>query len=124
MQAPDTCSHEILQVDSSPFAELAGFERADAKARIAAAIKSGRVPPPAHGKVPHVVLLEGEAERLSSTFPAPLVLPHDDLNYEPDEPTQSMKSWCGEKLRNRFGAEGRKVLYVADVPGIEKEMQS
>jgi len=117
------CPHEFLQVDPSPFAELAGFERADTKARLAAAIKSGRVPPPAHGKVPHNVLLEGQAEALSTTFPAPLVLPHDDLNYEPDERAQSMKSWYGEKARNRFGAEGRSVLYVADVPRIGKGVE-
>jgi archaemetzincin len=122
MPTNPTCPHEILQVDPSPFAELAGFSRADVKARTAAALKSGRVLPPTIFKIPPYMLLEAEANHLSTAFPAPLVLPHDALNYDPDEPAQSMKSWCGEKARNRPGADGRRVLYVADVPQVGKHL--
>ncbi|KAF2686021.1 hypothetical protein K458DRAFT_416388 [Lentithecium fluviatile CBS 122367] len=118
MSSKQSCAHEILQLEPSPFAELAGFKRPGAKERCAAEFKSGKMPLPVHYKLPPELLLRGAAEGLKRIFPAPLVLPHDDLNYEPDERAQSMKSWIGEKARNKCGGNGRTVLYVADVPSI------
>jgi archaemetzincin len=118
MPSSRQCLHEILQVEPSPFAELAGFERADVEALLAAATRSGHVPAPLVTKLPPRTLREWEVEHFSSTFPAPLVLPHDDLNYEPDEKGQTMRDWCEQRLRNRVGADGRNVLYVADVPHV------
>jgi archaemetzincin len=113
------CTHEILQLDPSPFARLAGFDWQDARARTAAKYKD-RVCPPRSGRTPH----NQRSERIGQTYPGPLVLPHDDLNYDPDEQPQNMKSWFEEKARNRFGAEGRKTLYVADVPSITQAVEN
>ena len=66
-----TCKHAILHLEPSPFAELAGYEQPDAAARAAAETTSGRAPK--KGK-----------DYSIGTFPGPLVLPHDDLNYDPD----------------------------------------
>lgn len=104
------CQHRTLHLEPSPFAELAGYERPDARKRLAATIKSGRAPP----REP----TEAQAKELSTKFPAPLVLPHDDLNYDPDCPPQSFRSWLQEKERNKLTPE-RKTLYVAAVPDID-----
>ncbi|KAF1999763.1 hypothetical protein P154DRAFT_546100 [Amniculicola lignicola CBS 123094] len=57
-----------------------------------------------------------------SSFPAPLVLPFDDLNYDPACPPQSFKSWLQEKARNKPTLD-RQTLYVAAVPQISETMQ-
>lgn len=100
------CSHTTLLFEPSPFAELAGFERPDRRTRIAATTKSGRAPPAAKIKSENTSLTR-EAEEEIQTFPGPLVLPHDALNYDPDgdEPAQSFRSWLNEKARNKITPE-------------------
>jgi archaemetzincin len=105
-----TCKHTILQLESSPFAELAGYEQPDAAARAAAETTSGRT-------------VKNFKDYSTGTFPAPLVLPHDDLNYDPDCSPQSTKSWLNMKSRNKLlPTTGRNTLYVAQVPGISKDV--
>ncbi|KAF2249370.1 hypothetical protein BU26DRAFT_540644 [Trematosphaeria pertusa] len=110
------CRHDVLQLDCSPFAELAGFDRPDARKRLAATTKSGRMLQKSGSAE-----LEKGAKVESQTFPGPLVLPHDDLNYDPDGPAQSFKSWLNEKHRNRV-TPGRKTLYVAAVPEVDESV--
>jgi hypothetical protein len=106
-----SCKHTILQLDPSPFAELAGYEQPDAATRAAAETTSGRVP-------------KSFEDHSTQTFPAPLVLPHDELNYDPDGSGQSLKSWVNEKARNKLGnGDGRDTLYIARVPDISKEVE-
>jgi archaemetzincin len=106
-----SCKHTILQLDPSPFAELAGYEQPDAATRAAAETTTGRVPKSFEDHSPQV-------------FPAPLVLPHDELNYDPDCSGQSVKSWVNEKARNKLGnGDGRDTLYIARVPDISKEVE-
>jgi archaemetzincin len=106
-----TCKHPILHLDPSPFAELAGYEQPDAATCAAAETISGRA------------LKKGKVHS-TETFPAPLVLPHDDLNYDPDCEPQSTKEWLNAKTRNRLlPSGGRDKLYVAQVPGISKEAE-
>lgn len=105
------CQHQVLQLDPSPFAELAGYAQPTISQCAAATTTSGRVP-----KAP--------ASKSISTFPAPLVLPHDDLNYDPDCPPQSVKSWLQEKARNKVLPEhGRDTIYIGRVPEVGKEVQ-
>ncbi|KAJ4304527.1 hypothetical protein N0V90_000053 [Kalmusia sp. IMI 367209] len=79
-------------------------------------MRLGRVPPlsktPASSK---------DAETLGQTFPAPLVLPHDALNYDPEEPAQSFRSWQQEEWRNKITTE-RRTLYVGAPPRINKSV--
>ncbi|OAL43554.1 hypothetical protein IQ07DRAFT_625888 [Pyrenochaeta sp. DS3sAY3a] len=104
------CPHTTLQLSPSPFAQLAGYERGDQKTLAAAEVKSGRPPKTLH-------------DTSGQLFPAPLVLPHDDLNYDPDCPPQSLKSWLSMKSRNKLNTEPkRNTLYVAQIPTIEKEV--
>jgi archaemetzincin len=109
-----SCQHRVLQLEPSAFAELAGFERADARKRYAATTKSGRAPAKSGEKA-----VETAAVTLSQSFPGPLVLPFDELNHDPKWPPQSMRSWLNEKERNKPTQE-RKTIYVAAVPKITK----
>lgn len=114
MSSTKECRHAVLQLEPSQFAELAGFERPDARSRIAATLKSDRRPK-------DVRKVEAAAQILSTTFPAPLVLPHDALNYDPEEPGQSFRSWLDEEERN-IPSQNRKTLYVAALPEIDSKV--
>ncbi|OAF98670.1 uncharacterized protein CC84DRAFT_1170025 [Paraphaeosphaeria sporulosa] len=118
-----SCSHSTLLFEPSPFAELAGFERPDQRTRIAATSKSGRAPPAVRNNSQTTASLSKEAQKESQTYPGPLVLPHDALNYDPDgdEPAQSFRSWLHEKARNKVTPE-RRTLYVGAPPTIDENV--
>ncbi|RYP47648.1 hypothetical protein DL768_006301 [Monosporascus sp. mg162] len=119
----EQCPHLDLQLEPSPYAAEAGFEWQSLSWRLAATTKSGRRAPSARGR--------RKAERNSSTqsaidesalsYPAPLVLPNDDLACDPKCPPQSFRSWLYENARNKPTAE-RRTLYVAAVPEITSGM--
>ncbi|KAJ4360787.1 uncharacterized protein N0V89_001354 [Didymosphaeria variabile] len=123
MAKPTPCTHTTLLFEPSPFSELAGFERLDPRVRIAATTKSGRAPPAARDKSSTSASLDKQAQKESQTYPGPLVLPHDALNYDPDgdEPAQSFRSWLHEKCRNKVTPE-RRTLYVGAPPKIDEKM--
>lgn len=116
------CNHDIFQLTPSPFAELAGFQQFDARARVAATTRSGRAPPTRNNSTVGTHFVKQDQIE-SQTFPAPLVLPHDALNYDPDgdEPAQSFKSWLNEKHRNKITPE-RKTIYVGAPPEIDDKV--
>jgi archaemetzincin len=104
------CKHHILQLAPSPFAECAGYTQP--------ALEDRRV---ATGS-------SGEAQKATSkiddstpTFPAPLVLPFDDLNYDPDYEAQDFTEWRQYNSRNRITAS-RQTIYIARVPEIPKQV--
>lgn len=101
------CKHDQLQLSPSQFAELAGYEQPDATTRKAAEA-SGK---PLQNKT-----------RSRAKFPGPLVLPHDDLNYDPDCPSQSFQTWLSEEERNMLTIPTRKILYIAQVPSITNDV--
>ncbi|EJD48190.1 hypothetical protein AURDEDRAFT_43611, partial [Auricularia subglabra TFB-10046 SS5] len=55
-------------------------------------------------------------------FPFPLVLPDDDLAFDPDYPAQSVSDWTEEPDRNKV-LRGRDVLYVAAPPNVAPDAQ-
>lgn len=67
-------------------------------------------------------MAEGNSAPEASTFPAPLVLPGDDLSWDPKYDTQSFKSWLREPDRNPVTDE-RKVVYVAPVPSVAAKVK-
>ena len=109
-----TCAHAQVQLTPSPFAEVAGFVRPDIKKRIAATAESGRVTQRKTAKE-HI---DDEA----TTFPGPLVLPWDDLNIDPESPTQSFRSWLKEKERNK-PTKRRSTIYFVRVPEISEDVE-
>ncbi|KAI1183388.1 hypothetical protein F5B17DRAFT_136375 [Nemania serpens] len=117
MAGRNACQHDGLLLECSPWAEEAGFQRPDAAKRLAAATKTGRNPLATRGKGAKAVNNSSQetAERLSPSFPGPLLLPKDELNWDPDYPPQSFRSWFMEPQRNKLGPE-RKTLYVVAPP--------
>jgi archaemetzincin len=101
------CTHEWQQLDPSPHAAECRFKQISEQKRIAATTLDGRVT----GKP----LGTKESRALTQAFPGPLVLPGDDMSYDPDYPPQSVLAWKRLKERNTVSPE-RKTIYVAGPP--------
>lgn len=101
-----SCQHEILCLDTSSHADLVGYRRFSAEQRATAAgLKSTQA-----------------ASLSAAAFPAPLVLPGDDLALDPKCPPQSLRSWLRLKERNEVTSE-RNVIYVAPPPAFGGEVE-
>lgn len=125
---PQPCQHKTLQLEPSAYASEVGFEWASPAQRLAAATRSGRVPVlpnnsgvPNRGRRRADVRADKVARDLLESFPGPLVLPTDDLAWDPDYEKQSFQSWCDDETRNR-PTRARKTLYVASVPEITEDV--
>lgn len=94
-QGAHNCQHQDLCFEPSPHAEEAGYRRPTAQQRATAAGKAKNSATPVS----------------DSTFPAPLLLPGDDLALDPRYPAQSLRSWLREKDRNEV-TDIRNVIYV------------
>lgn len=118
------CTHANLQLEPSAYAEEAGFAQQPPVKRFAAATKSGRnlLLNERSGRDGTEARAAQEADAQLATFPGPLVLPWDDLGWEPEAEGQSFKSWHQEKARNK-PTTARSTLYVVDVPEITPEVQ-
>ena len=103
---PPACKHASLNFDLSIHANEVDFRRPTAQQRATGAGKR----------------MQDTDEALGATFPAPLVLPGDDLSFDTRCPPQSLLSWVREKERNEV-TEERNVIYLADYPDIEREVQ-
>ena len=100
----------------SPHAVKAGYDRPKLAERIAATTPRGSVNS-ISGKV---VATQGVRE--ASTFPAPLVLPEDELAWDPTCPSQSFRSWSQLKQRNAVTPE-RRTVYFAGPPSIDHSVE-
>lgn len=109
------CMHQILQLEPSPFAELAGYTQASLLKRVAVTTRSGCATKAS------VTAADPTATGPIATFPAPLVLPFDELNFDPDYESQDFKSWQQYKGRNKVSA-ARHTIYIARVPEITKNV--
>ena len=110
-----SCKHATLHLTPSPFAELAGYEQPSEEKRAAAERRSGRAS--------KQDVARSKEKSSIKTLPAPLVLPHDDLNYDPEWPPQSVRGWAQEKERNKLRPrDARRNLYIGRVPSIEDEV--
>ncbi|KAK5728597.1 hypothetical protein LTR15_001734 [Elasticomyces elasticus] len=97
--------HDSLTFDVSSNAEEVGYKRPSDLQRFAATQPSGRAPK----------ALQADQVLAASTFPAPLVLPGDELSWDPKYPPQSFRAWKQLKKRNAVTAQRRK-LYVIGPP--------
>ena len=61
-----------------------------------------------------------------STYPAPLVLPEDELSYDPKDVGQTIRGWAALRSRNKVELKsgGRNVLYVVRPPKAQKQLAS
>ncbi|TFK95120.1 hypothetical protein BDV98DRAFT_578312 [Pterulicium gracile] len=103
------CTHAKLLLDTpSPFAAQAGYTRPTAQQRASAAMTSASTK-------------NRPSCQPSTTFPAPLVLPDDDLALDSSYPPQSLRSWVRNKDRNEV-TEDRRTIYVAAPPEVSADV--
>ncbi|KAL8685676.1 MAG: hypothetical protein Q9218_007607, partial [Villophora microphyllina] len=101
----EQCKQEILTFTSSPYANEIGYRQRVHKSPAGKRKRSD---------------VNDLAE--SSSFPAPLVLPGDDLALDPKYPPQSLLSWQRLKERNMV-TRRRNVIYVAAPPDIDPAVE-
>lgn len=106
------CTHTSASVASSQYALKAGFKRPDAKQRFAAA----RPLETSRSAEPETMPIDDPW-----TFPAPLLLPGDDLSEDPEYPPQSFQEWLDEEDRNPVSSK-RQTIYVITAPEIEEDV--
>ncbi|KAK4897429.1 hypothetical protein LTR27_004949 [Elasticomyces elasticus] len=96
------CKHNSLLFDVSLNAEEVGYKRPSDLQRFAATQPTGRAPK----------TLQADQVPAASTFPAPLILPVDELSWDPKYPPQSFRAWKQLKERNAVTAQRRKVYLI------------
>ncbi|OQE18850.1 hypothetical protein PENFLA_c020G04785 [Penicillium flavigenum] len=105
------CEHTATCLSSSPHAAIAGFRRQGKRQRLAA-VKADNRGFPREDK-----LFFEEDDR---AFPAPLLLPGDDLAGDPEDP-QSLQQWLDGEHRNPVTAK-QKTIYVVPSPQIDPDV--
>jgi archaemetzincin len=103
---PPECQLESLVLETSSYAAIADYQNPN-KDRLSATLSSSE----RNFKKP--VTQPG-------IFPAPLVLPDDDLALDPEYPPQSLQDWLDEPERNKVTPK-RNVVYVAAPPGVAED---
>lgn len=108
-QCKADCKHHVLRFTCSSHARDAGFTPRTPLQRLAATLPSDRAPKKADRP--------SEDQYPASTFPAPLVLPHDELSWDPEYDPQSLKSWIDEPERNDV-SPSRRTIYLVPTPAV------
>lgn len=106
-----TCRHNSLIFTPSSHAIIAGYEQADPRTRLAATCTR------TIREVPRDAIVHA-----SSTYPAPLVLPEDDLAWEPKSQPQTFRAWSQLKERIRVIPK-RRTVYFAGPPSVEAGLE-
>jgi archaemetzincin len=104
------CNHAVLSFDSSSHVSNTKYKRIDEDRRSAATQSSGRVAERSNG-----------FPILPATFPAPLVMPGDELALDGRYPAQSVRSWVRGEFRNKVTPD-RKTIYVIPPPEINHDV--
>ncbi|CAG8905553.1 unnamed protein product [Penicillium egyptiacum] len=105
------CDHTSVCLSCSPHAAIAGFRRQGQRQRLAAIKADNRSFP----REDQLFLEEDDR-----AFPAPLLLPGDDLAGDPEDP-QSFQEWLDEEHRNPVTAK-QKTIYVVPSPQIDADV--
>ena len=113
---PSECPHTKLVFGPSSHAVEAGYDRPNLTQRIAATTPQGSV------KGIAAKFSTTKEKEQSSTFPAPLILPGDDLALDPTYPPQSLNSWTREKDRNSVTPK-RRTVYLVAPPGLDPALE-
>ena len=100
-----SCDHELLRFITSAHADKVGFRRLTDQQRANAAGKK-----------------KSDYAESEVVFPAPLVLPGDELCFDPSHPPQSLHSWIRLRERNEV-TRRRNVLYVAHPPQVGADVE-
>ncbi|CAG8976082.1 hypothetical protein HYALB_00002360 [Hymenoscyphus albidus] len=112
---PSECAHSQLTFSPSRNTSIVKYEQPSFVARTAATTPSGTIK-----RTPGLGTSQSQEVHHSQSFPAPLVLPEDELSDDPKCPPQSLRSWIREKNRNKVTPE-RKTIYFIPPPEIGKD---
>ncbi|KAE8378633.1 hypothetical protein BDV26DRAFT_186542 [Aspergillus bertholletiae] len=104
------CPHGTLNGNTSQHAGAAGYRQPSLPQRKNATRQAS----PSKHSSPSVAMNHLD-------FPAPLVLPGDDLALDPDYPPQSFQEWLDEGDRNKI-TPSRKTVYVVALPRIGEDL--
>ncbi|KAL2818606.1 hypothetical protein BJX63DRAFT_429107 [Aspergillus granulosus] len=105
------CVHSKVTYTPSPHAKEVGYSQPSSKDR-----QNAMRPSPSSRSTFKV--RPNQLRTDLDTFPAPLVLPDDDLALDPEYPPQSFQEWYDEEDRNAVTAQ-RRTVYVVSPPGVE-----
>jgi archaemetzincin len=110
------CDHSKLSSASTAHAYEVGYSRPNSERRAAATTLQRTIKSLPQGKKNRSAIEESE-----TSFPAPLILPEDDLALDPQYPAQSLRSWNRLKGRNEVTPD-RRTIYVAAPPDIARDV--
>ncbi|KAI9716460.1 MAG: hypothetical protein M1812_005355 [Candelaria pacifica] len=111
----NACEHEALILTPSSYAAQAGYHAPTTRRCSVAA----SVPTPTRSTPKDNVMRASMSQKeMAASFPAPLVLPGDDLAEDSDNSQQSACEWLSMKERNGVTSR-KKVVYVAAPPNVE-----
>ncbi|KAK2848494.1 hypothetical protein FQN49_005668 [Arthroderma sp. PD_2] len=110
------CHHKALTFDPSPHAAEVGYKFRTLQSRIKASTLPSTTIAKTKKKSPHI-----RQDPRPSSFLAPLVLPGDELAYDPKCPGQSVASWMKLDSRNPT-TKDKGVIYVAAPPNVDDEV--
>jgi len=105
----EMCEHWTLICSISPYA-TASSHHAYTDSQLVTAATGKR-------KLPGSYLTNNALE----AFPAPLILPGDDIDCDPKYPPQSFRSWLNLGVRNHVTSR-RNVIYLAAAPDIDVDV--
>ncbi|KAJ3056221.1 hypothetical protein HK097_007704 [Rhizophlyctis rosea] len=114
------CEHGRLMLSSSPHDSTIGFVRPPVTKRIAARMPSGRTVA-ATDITSASDSTKPSYEPPDTSFPAPLVLPGDDLALDPKYPPQTLRMWARDSNRNPI-TPLRKTVYVTSPPVLSADV--
>ena len=110
-----SCTHHSICFECSRHHTQAGFERPDRWHRVAAT-KLEKKPDQGKSDWPD------KDDDNPKTFPAPLVLPGDEIANDPECPPQSFQEWLDDEDRNPVTKQ-RRTVYVVPAPQIPDEVE-
>ncbi|KAJ5619715.1 hypothetical protein N7510_003699 [Penicillium lagena] len=106
------CDHSSVCFSSSPHATEAAFKPPGPRERVGAIKGNNSI-----AQKRNILFLKDDP----SSFPAPLLLPGDDLFEDQEAYTQSFQEWKDGEHRNPVTAK-RKIIYIIPTPEIDAEV--
>lgn len=114
------CEHTRLNLEPSAYADHVGFQR------VVLSPLQNLPTKKQSGKFHETNTMNAKNRPISDSsyglYPAPLVLPQDDLALDTDYPPQSLRSWLHSKDRNEV-TNRRNTIYVAAPPDVSSDIE-
>ena len=113
----ELCAHKNLTFTPSSNAQIVGYKQPTPSQRKADSTFPVIIPKVRLDSTSSRNQDQDQDEVSSPTFPAPLVLPGDELSWDPTYLVQPLRSWYNANYRNKVTA-ARKSIYLVRPPGL------